>query len=89
MYGVRACFSNILLAGGSTRALERRHSSRPTSLSRRRDNVDRASRVLVQGVPLSVPKSYRALADYGNVPYSTLHHRARGRFSREEKAWGQ
>ncbi len=34
--------------------------------------------------------SYRALADHhGNVSHSTLHHRARGRPSREEKAQGQ
>jgi hypothetical protein len=52
--------------------------------------MDRASQVLAQGVPPSVPKSYRALADhYGNISYSTLHHRARGRPSREEKAQGQ
>jgi hypothetical protein len=36
-----------------------------------------------------VPKSYRALADHGNVPHSTLHHRARGRPSLEDKARGQ
>jgi hypothetical protein len=37
-----------------------------------------------------VPRSYRALADHhGNVPHSTLHHRARGRRSIEEKAQGQ
>ena len=34
-------------------------------------------------------KSYRALAGHGNVPRATLHHRARGRPSREEKAQGQ
>ena len=42
-----------------------------------------------KGVPPGVPKSYRALADHGNVPRSTLHHRARGRRSREEKAQSQ
>ena len=53
-------------------------------------NMDRASQVLAQGVPPSVPKSYRALADHhGNVSHSTLYHRARGRPSREEKAQGQ
>ena len=37
-----------------------------------------------------MPKSYRALADHhGNISYSTLYHRARGRPSREEKAQGQ
>jgi hypothetical protein len=51
--------------------------------------MDRASQVLAQGVPPGVPKSYRALADHGNVPHSTLHHRARGRPSMEEKARGQ
>ena len=51
--------------------------------------IDRASQVLAQGVPPGVPESYRALADYGNVPRSTLHHRARGRPSIEAKAQGQ
>jgi hypothetical protein len=51
--------------------------------------MDRASQVLAQGVPPGVPDSYRALADHGNVPRSTLHHRARGRPSIEEKAQGQ
>jgi len=52
--------------------------------------MDRASQVLAQGVPPSVPKSYRALADhYGNISYSILYYRARGRPSREEKAQGQ
>jgi hypothetical protein len=36
-----------------------------------------------------VPRSYRALADHSNVPHSTLHYRARGRRSREEKVQGQ
>jgi hypothetical protein len=90
--GVRAGFSNIPSAGGSTLgawALERRLSSPSTSPSRRQDNMDRASQVLAQGVPLGVPKSYRALADHGNVSCSTLHHRARGRPSIEAKAQGQ
>src|SRR5438045_3210271 len=51
--------------------------------------MDRASQVLAQGVPLGVPNSYRALADHGNVPRSTVHHRARGRRSIEEKAQSQ
>ncbi len=51
--------------------------------------MDRACQVLAQGVPPSVPNSYRALADHGNVPRSTLHHRARGRRSIEEKAQSQ
>ena len=48
--------------------------------------MDRASQVLAQGVPLSIPNSYRTLADHGNVPRSTLYYRARGRRSIEEKA---
>lgn len=51
--------------------------------------MDRASQVLAQGVPLGVPNSYRALQDYRGVPHSTLHHRARGRRSLEEKAKSQ
>ena len=51
--------------------------------------MDRASQVLARGAPPSVPKSYRALADHGNVPHSTLHHRDRGRRSIEEKAQSQ
>ncbi|KAH8586003.1 hypothetical protein B0O99DRAFT_464863, partial [Bisporella sp. PMI_857] len=52
--------------------------------------MDRASQVLAQGVPPSVPKLYRALADHhGNISYSTLYYRARGRLSREKKAQGQ
>ena len=45
--------------------------------------------MLAQGIPPSVPNSYRALADHGNVPCSTLHYRARGRRSIEEKAQSQ
>jgi hypothetical protein len=33
--------------------------------------MDRASQVLAQGVPPDVPRSYRALADHGNVPHSS------------------
>ena len=51
--------------------------------------MDRASQVLAQGVPFGVPKSYRALADHRGVPRSTLHHRARGRRSLEQKAKSQ
>jgi hypothetical protein len=51
--------------------------------------MDRASQVLAQDVPPGVPESYRALEDYGNVPRSTLHHRARGRPSIEARAQGQ
>ncbi|TEY23576.1 hypothetical protein BOTCAL_1467g00010 [Botryotinia calthae] len=51
--------------------------------------MDRASQVLTRDIPSSIPRSYRALADHGNVPHSTLHHCARGRPSMEEKAQGQ
>jgi hypothetical protein len=51
--------------------------------------MDRASQVLAQGVPIGVPNSYRALADHSDVSRSTLHHRARGRCSREKKAQDQ
>ena len=51
--------------------------------------MDRASQVLAQGMPPGVPKSYRTLADYGQVPRSTLHYRDRGRPSMEDKARGQ
>jgi hypothetical protein len=48
--------------------------------------MDRASQLLAQGVPPSVPRSYRALVDHGDVPHTTLYYRARGRPLREEKA---
>jgi hypothetical protein len=51
--------------------------------------MDKASRVLAQGLPPVVSTSYRALADYGEVPRSTLHARAQGRRSMEEKAQSQ
>ena len=51
--------------------------------------MDRASQVLAQGVPLGIPNSYSALQHHGGVPRSTLHHRARGRRSLEEKAKSQ
>jgi hypothetical protein len=51
--------------------------------------MDKASQALAQGVPSGVPNSYRALADYSHVARSTLHHRARGRRSMEEKAKSQ
>jgi len=51
--------------------------------------MDKASQVLAQGVPPGVSNSYRARADHGNIPRSTLYHRARGRRSIEEKAQGQ
>jgi hypothetical protein len=51
--------------------------------------MDKASQVLAQGVPPGVPKSFRTLADHGDVPRTTLQHRARGRRSKEEKARSQ
>jgi hypothetical protein len=66
--------------------LERCLPSPSISLSRRRDNMDRASQVLAQGVPPGVPRLYRALTDYSNVPHSILHHRARRRPSIKDKA---
>jgi hypothetical protein len=51
--------------------------------------MDRASQVLAQGVSPGVPRPYRALVDHGNVPHTTLQHRARGRRSMEEKAQSQ
>ena len=51
--------------------------------------MDRASQALAQGLPLNVPKTYAVLAERGDVPLSTLHHRARGRRSKEQKAQNQ
>jgi hypothetical protein len=51
--------------------------------------MDRASEALAQGLPSSVPRSYRALADHSNVPRSTLHDRAQGQRSIEAKAQSQ
>jgi hypothetical protein len=51
--------------------------------------MDRASQVLAQGVPPGVPNSYRALADHGKVPHTTLYHRADGRRLIEENAQNQ
>ena len=51
--------------------------------------MDKASQVLAQGVPPGVPGSYRALADHGNVPHTTLYHRDRGRRAMKEKAQSQ
>ena len=53
------------------------------------DMSDRASEVIAEGLPLGIPKSFRALADYGDVLRTTLQHRARGRKSLQEKARGQ
>ena len=51
--------------------------------------MDKASKALAQGLPTSVPRSYRALADHSNVPRSTLHDCARGQRSIEAKAQSQ
>jgi hypothetical protein len=51
--------------------------------------MDRASQALAQGLPASVPRSFRAIADHTDVPRSTLHARARGRRSIEAKAQSQ
>jgi hypothetical protein len=48
--------------------------------------MDRASQVLAQGVPPGMPDSYRALADHGNIPHSTLYYYACGQCSIKEKA---
>ena len=53
------------------------------------DSIDKASQVLAKGVPPGMPKSYRALKDYGKVPRSTLRRRTHGGRSIEEKAKGQ
>ena len=50
---------------------------------------DRASQALAEGIPPDMPKSYRALADHSGVPRSTLHYRAHGRRSMEQKAESQ
>ena len=51
--------------------------------------MDKASQILAQGVPVGMPKSYRALADHSGVARSTLHHRAQGRRSFKQKAESQ
>ncbi|KAF2680656.1 hypothetical protein K458DRAFT_249182, partial [Lentithecium fluviatile CBS 122367] len=51
--------------------------------------MDKASRVLAEGFPEGIPNTWSARAAHGNVPLSTLHHRARGRRSREAKAQSQ
>jgi hypothetical protein len=52
-------------------------------------SMDKASKVLAQSPPVGVPRSYRVIADHSRVPHSTLHHRAHGRRSIEEKAESQ
>lgn len=50
---------------------------------------DRASQALAEGLPNGTVKSFRALADYTDVPRTTLQHRARGRQSVQDKAQKQ
>jgi hypothetical protein len=51
--------------------------------------MDRASQVLADGLPPGVRRTYTALAERGDVPLSTIHHRDKGRCSKEEKAQSQ
>lgn len=51
--------------------------------------MDKASRVLAEGVPDGIPNTYSALAAHGEIPLSTVHHRACGRRSIEAKAQSQ
>lgn len=51
--------------------------------------MDEASQVLARGASTDVLRSYRALADHGGIPHTTLHHRARGRRSIVEMAQSQ
>ena len=51
--------------------------------------MDQASEVLAQGLPPDLPRTYAAIAEYGGVALSTVHHRAHGRRSKEEKAQSQ
>jgi hypothetical protein len=54
-----------------------------------RFDMDRASQVLAQSLLDGIPRTYAARAEQGDIPLSTLHHRAKGRRSREEKAQSQ
>jgi hypothetical protein len=47
--------------------------------------MDRASQILAQALP-EVPMTYAALSDWGDVPLTTIYHRAHGRRSKEEHA---
>ena len=51
--------------------------------------MDRASQALALDLPPGVPDTYTSRAEHGKVALSTLHHRARGRRSKEEKAKSQ
>ena len=43
----------------------------------------------VQGLPPNVSRTYTTLAELGDVPLTTLYHRAYGRRSKEQKARSQ
>lgn len=51
--------------------------------------MDRASQVLAQSLPPDVRRTYSTLAEYSDVPRSTLHHRAQGWRSKEAKSQSQ
>ena len=51
--------------------------------------MDKASQVLIQALPLEVPRTYAALAEQRDVTLTTLHHRAHGRRSKKQKAQTQ
>jgi hypothetical protein len=51
--------------------------------------MDKASLVLAQPFLPGLSNSYRARADRGEAPHTTLHHRACGRRSIKEKAQSQ
>jgi hypothetical protein len=50
---------------------------------------DRASEVLAEGLLPGESKTYDARSKRSGVPLSTLHHRAQGRRSKEQKAQSQ
>ena len=47
--------------------------------------MDWASQVLAQELPPGVRNTYRARAEHGEVPYTTLYYRALSQLSKEEK----
>jgi hypothetical protein len=49
----------------------------------------KASQALALELPPGVRDTYAARAEHGNAALSTVHHRARGRRSKEEKAQSQ
>ena len=50
---------------------------------------DRASEALAEGLLPGEPRTYRTISRHRYVPLSTLHHRAQGRRSKEQKAQSQ